>query len=217
MAKHELNMAEKKIYDMEFHGSMTRWIRVGDKTTKEFFCSKGPRHARTMMRNLNREDGDEMRNIATSYYQCLLTEDTMATEEDIREDIILQSIPEKVKPEMNTWLVCPLSIIEIWEALSDLHEDSCPRIDGLTPHFFTCLWDTIKEDLLQAYEEIITFGNMSEEFGQGMIHLIPKSRGSANDISKWRPITLLNIVYKLLAKIVARRLTPLLPQLIHPS
>ena len=58
---------------------------------------------------------------------------------------------------------------------------------------------------------------MPEAFGQGMIHLIPKSGGSDNDISKWRPITLLNTVYKLLAKIVARRLTPLLPQLIHPS
>ena len=58
---------------------------------------------------------------------------------------------------------------------------------------------------------------MSEEFGQGMIHLIPKSGESANDISKWRPITLLNIVYELLAKIVACRLTPLLPQLIYPS
>ena len=62
---------------------------------EEFFCSKGPRHARTMMRSLNREDGtttedgDEMRNIATSYYKRLLTEDTMAIGEDIREDFIL--------------------------------------------------------------------------------------------------------------------------------
>ena len=176
-----------------------------------------------MMRSLNREDGtttedgDEMRNIATSYYKRLLTEDNMATGEDIREYIILQSIPKKVTMEMNAWLMRPLSLIEIWEALSDLDANSCPRIHGLTPHFFTCLWDTIKEDLLQAYEEIITSGNMPEAFGQGMIHLNPKSGGSDNDISKWRPITLLNTVYKLLAKIVARRLTPLLPQLIHPS
>ena len=81
----------------------------------------------------------------------------------------------------------------------------------------TSLWDTIKEDLLQTYEENITSGNMPEEFGHGMIHLIPKSGGSANDVSMWWPVTLLNIVYKLLAKIKARRLAPLLFQLIHPS
>ena len=98
-----------------------------------------------MMRSLNREDGtttedgDEMRNIATSYYKRLLTEDNMATGGDIREDIILQSIPKKVTMEMNAWLMRPLSLIEIWEALSYLDAVSCPKIDSLTPHFFPCL------------------------------------------------------------------------------
>ena len=65
-------MAEKAIYDMQFHGSMARWIRVGDKTTKVLFQFKQPRQARTMMRSLNREngstneDGEEMRNISTT-------------------------------------------------------------------------------------------------------------------------------------------------------
>ena len=81
------------------------------------------------------EDGDKMRSIATTYYKRLLTEDTMVTRDDISEDSILQSILEKVTMEMNTWLVCPLSIIEIWQALSDLDVDSCPGIDGLTPFF----------------------------------------------------------------------------------
>mgnify|MGYP000432717904 CR=1 FL=1 len=154
MTKHELIMVEKAIYGMEFLGSMARWIRVGDKTTKEFFRSKGLRHARTMMRNLNREDGtatedgDEMRNISTIYYKRLLTEDNMATWKDIKEDIIIQSIPEKVTKKMNTLLVRPLLIIKIWEALSYLDAYSCPVIDGLTPHFLTSHWDTIKEDLL---------------------------------------------------------------------
>ena len=112
--KQELLMARKAIYDMEFHGIMARWIRVGDKTTKEFFWSKGLRHARTVMCNLNQEDGDEMRNIATTYYKTLLTEDSMTTGEDTSEDIILQSIPQKVMTKMNTWLTHPLSIIEIW-------------------------------------------------------------------------------------------------------
>ena len=42
-----------------------------------------------MMHNVNREDGEEMRNIATTYYKRLLTEDILATSEDTREDIIL--------------------------------------------------------------------------------------------------------------------------------
>ena len=56
-------------------------LQVEDKTTKEFFRSKGTRHVRTVMRSLNRkdrtatEDGKERRNIATTYYKRLLTED----------------------------------------------------------------------------------------------------------------------------------------------
>ena len=50
-----------------------------------------------------------------------------------------------------------------------------------------------------------------------MIHLITRSGGNANDISKWRSITFLNTIYKLLAKIVAHCQAQLLPQLIHVS
>ena len=50
-----------------------------------------------------------------------------------------------------------------------------------------------------------------------MIHLIPKGGGNANDINKWQPITLVNTVYKVIAKIMQCRLAPLLPQLIFYS
>jgi len=42
-----------------------------------------------------------------------------------------------------------------------------------------------------------------------LIKLIPKS-GALSDIKNWRPIALLNLDYKILAKIIALRLTPLL-------
>ena len=101
MAKQELIMAEKAIYDTVFHGSITRWIRMGDKTSKEFIQTKRPRHPRIVMRDLNREDGtttedgEEMRNIATTYYKRLLTEESMATREDRIEDISSRAYPRK--------------------------------------------------------------------------------------------------------------------------
>ena len=36
-----------------------------------------------------------------------------------------------------------------------------------------------------------------------------------NEITCWRPITLLNVDYKILARIIARRIEPSLPSLIH--
>ena len=123
-----------------------------------------------------------MRSIAATYYKRLLVEDRRATWEDMRDDIVLQSLSQKVMYDMNTWLACPLSIIEIWDALSELDVDNCPRMNGLTPHFFTRLWDIIKDKLLQSYEEIITFGNMWKEFGQGVIHLNLKGGGKEHSL-----------------------------------
>ena len=48
-----------------------------------------------------------------------------------------------------------------------------------------------------------------------MITLIPKEDSSLFDLSNWRPITLLNVDYKILTKTIARRIEPTLPNIIH--
>ena len=48
---------------------------------------------------------------------------------------------------------------------------------------------------------------MPHKWTKGVIYLIPKWGGSLHNIRKWRPITL-NVVYKILAKKIARRLQP---------
>ena len=47
---------------------------------------------------------------------------------------------------------------------------------------------------------------MPEEWKEGLICLIPKGDGASEDIRAWRPITLLNTVYKIYAKVLALRL-----------
>ena len=47
--------------------------------------------------------------------------------------------------------------------------------------------------------------------------MIPKTSGQLEELSQWRPITLLNVIYKILAKTIARRLQPYLSELIHDT
>ena len=58
---------------------------------------------------------------------------------------------------------------------------------------------------------------MPAEWNEGMIYLIPKLEGVVDDIKKWRPITLLNTVYKVYAKLLATRLQPFLPHIVHKT
>ena len=58
---------------------------------------------------------------------------------------------------------------------------------------------------------------MRAEWNGRLIFLIPKGHGSSDEIQKWRPITILDTIYKLLSKVISLRLQPLLSQRIHGS
>lgn len=47
--------------------------------------------------------------------------------------------------------------------------------------------------------------------------MIPQEDGSLLDLANWKPITLLNVDFKIAAKAIAIRLEPILPKLIHPD
>ena len=49
----------------------------------------------------------------------------------------------------------------------------------------------------------------------GLIDLIPEGEGKSVDIRTWRPITLLNTIYKIFAKTLSLSLQPFLHDLIH--
>ena len=50
---------------------------------------------------------------------------------------------------------------------------------------------------------------------RGIFSLITKDESNLTVLSNWRPIILLNVDYKILAKAIARRIQPKLPKLIH--
>ena len=72
----------------------------------------------------------------------------------------------------------------------------CPCVDGMRVSWYIEYWDMVGNVLTSAYQQILDHGYMLEE---------------------WRPITLLNVVHKVLVKTIARRVQPFLPQLIHDS
>jgi hypothetical protein len=70
--------------------------------------------------------------------------------------------------------------------------------------------------LLTAYTAMLTSGEASAFINMGFITLIPKMRDRSK-LRNWRPITPLWNVYKILAKVLARRLQTFLPGIIRPN
>ena len=93
---------------------------------------------------------------------------------------------------------------EIRKAISTLENNKSPGNDGLTAEFYKLLL-TLQDDLKELYNEISEKGRMPESMLQAVITCIYK-KGKMEDITNWRPISLLNYDYKILAKILANRL-----------
>ncbi len=71
--------------------------------------------------------------------------------------------------------------------------------------------------LKEVYDEIFKKGELSEKMKIGMIKLIYKKRGNANDLKNYRPLTMLNTDFKVLAKVLANRLKKVLLTIINTT
>ncbi|GBG73005.1 hypothetical protein CBR_g12724 [Chara braunii] len=88
-----------------------------------------------------------------------------------------------------------------------------PGEDGLPLEFYKACWSTLAEDLVAVYNETREGGLLGKSIAKGIITLMYK-KGDRSEIRNWRPISLLNLSYKLLAKTLANRLAKHLPGLV---
>lgn len=94
-----------------------------------------------------------------------------------------------------------------------LPSNKAPGPDGLTAEVFRSCWDFIKEDFMELICEFWLSGVLPEMIKEGLIRLIPK-KADKKLLKNWRPLTMLNTTYKILAKLLANRLKKVLPTLI---
>lgn len=70
--------------------------------------------------------------------------------------------------------------------------------------------------VITVYDDIQRYGVEEEEFIKGIIYLLYKKKDKTK-IENYRPITLLETDYKILTKVIAKRLGKFLETLIHPD
>ena len=75
-------------------------------------------------------------------------------------------------------------------------------------------WNLVQKELKLVIECILENDTLSKSQYNAIITLLYK-KGNREDISKWRPISLLNTDYKIITKLLAERLKLFLPKLVH--
>ena len=91
-----------------------------------------------------------------------------------------------------------------------------PGPDGMNALFYQKLWHIVGDIVVNAMLDYLNCGHMVPEINYTHIALIPKIK-SLQKISYFRPISLCNVIYKIISKVLANRLKQILPDIISPT
>jgi hypothetical protein len=156
------------------------------------------------------DDNDAMLKHAMSFYKKLFGEEPKV---NIRLGEAFWSEDEMVKIEENEALEADFSEEEIKKAVFDSYAEGAPGPDGLSFLFYQKFWHIIKGDLMSLIKGFEMNEINISRLNYALITLIPKEEGAKN-LKKFRPISLINCSFKILAKALNSRLVPICDRLL---
>ncbi|XP_028123599.1 uncharacterized protein LOC114320724 [Camellia sinensis] len=113
-------------------------------------------------------------------------------------------------------LMVEFSEEEIKAVIRDCNGNKAPSPDGFNMICFQKLWKLMKRDVCNFFKEFHMNGKLLKRLNSSFISLIPKKDNPVGH-GDYRPISLIGSMYKILAKVLASRLKPVLPHIISES
>ena len=106
--------------------------------------------------------------------------------------------------------------MEVETALKSFKKDKSPGPDVWPVEFFLAFFDLLGDELVNLVEVSRKKGRVLPSLNSTFIALIPK-KDKPLSFADFRPISLCNLVYKLIAKVAAQCLKPFLDKFISPQ
>lgn len=129
---------------------------------------------------------------------------------------VVQAIPTSVTDDMNNLLLRPFISSEVLEALRTMSPDKSPGSDGMSAMFYQHYWDHIGADVTAVILGVLNEGHDMSRLNKSIITLIPKVKNPI-EVGDYRPISLCNVIYKLIAKVLVSRFKDVLPVVISEN
>lgn len=214
----ELSYLEQEKCNGAIIRSKCQWAIESDKNTSYFLGLEKQRQNFNSIKELKDDDGntysdtDSILNIEYKFYSKLYSKENI----DIQAvEKILSYSKEKIEQTDRDECEEPLTKEEIKLSLSGMGKNKSPGNDGLTVEFYMFFYEKLINSLLKVYKEIENRHEMSRSMKCAVISLIYKKKGNKADLKNWRPISLLNVDYKILARCFSNRLKYILPSIVN--
>lgn len=143
-----------------------------------------------------------------SYFSSLFTSANFSVFEPVLEGVL-----PRVSWAMNEELLRPFEPEEVsllWNA------DTAPGPSGFPPLFYKQFWNKVGVEVTKAVLSALILVTIPKDLNYTYLPLIPKIQ-SPRKVTDFQMISLSNVLYKLIAKVLANRSKPRLPQLISET
>ena len=198
--------------------SRIKWIEEGEKSTRYFFNLEKGRQSNNVIRKVTTQDkvfvkSDDILHEIVTFYKTLYSKD------DISDDLVDNYFNSLgLCKHLNTYEkeLCEKDITteEIKEAISKIRNNRSPGPDGLSPEFYKLFQDDLSELYYNMLKETFRYGELPDSLKWAIITLIYK-KGDKDRLKNYRPISLTNYDYKILAYILAKRLQCVIKTIIN--
>lgn len=117
--------------------------------------------------------------------------------------------------DSNYWtgINCSITRDEVKTSLFDMAPYKAPGPDGLPAGFYQKTWDIVGDSICSLVTNYFETGVLPNGLNDTLISLIPKVT-HPESVTQFRPISLCNVSYKIITKVMVNRMKPVLEKLV---
>ncbi|KAK9169574.1 hypothetical protein Syun_001714 [Stephania yunnanensis] len=193
------------------------WSMLGDRNTTVFHRRVSTRKRRMRILGLFISSGTWCED------QTILEQEALSFFREVYRGDSSNGLPYDIRNKfppiplpLSTAMSRPVSDEEVRTTVLAMSPNKAPGIDGIPTFFFQKNWNVVGGSLCNMVKACFTQGVMDTSINKSLITLIPKMENPER-FNHFRPISLCNVSYKIITKIVANRLKCVMSHLVNPA
>ncbi|XP_020672051.1 uncharacterized protein LOC110092048 [Dendrobium catenatum] len=192
-----------------------KWLQHGEEDLNFLYgkirCRQGKSKSLTNLFSCNPTlSRDDVINYIVQYFQ------TLSNPSPIAPGKYVLPVGDSLSDNLANLLISPFLEGEIKTAVMKGSSKLASGPDGFNYHFYKTGWHIIGPLLCKEINAFFSKGYLPSGIKATALVIIPKS-SNATTISDYSPISLCNTLYKIIAKVIAARLKPLMPIIVKDT